>query len=112
MLKETCEREVLTLTRRIMGKRDESREACIAECEQVIDQIIASQWVRVRFPLTDRPKGRRLGDHLKSGSDATAAYAMSVAVGVFAGLRAYDEGMASPAYDFSGALSRRAEIAR
>src|SRR5687768_7889338 len=112
MLRESYEQEVMRLALGIVAKRADGRDACRAECEQVVEQIFDSLWHRDGFP---RPSSltRRSSDHqLRAATDASAAYAMSVAVGVFAALRAEDDTPTSAAYEFHQALERRAQVVR
>ena len=112
MLRESYEQEVLKLALGIVAKRADSRGACIAECEQVVEQLFASLRHRGGFPRPNSLARRSSDRQWRAATDTSAAYAMSVAVGVFAALKAQDETLTSAAYEFHEVLQRRAQLVR
>jgi hypothetical protein len=101
--RDAYEREVLRLALQIMAKHDESREKCLMECERIIHEIVDNQ-SHFGFHL------EHAEDFMEPGTGVGAAYAMTLAVGVFAALNARDASPNSPAYVFSRALQWRAAI--
>src|SRR5688572_7766363 len=112
MLRESYEQEVLRLAGSILAKRADGRGACSAECEQVVEQILDGLWNWEGFPRPNSPTPPSSDRQLKGVTDESAAYAMSVAVGVFAALKAQDETLISSAYVFHEVLQRRAQLVR
>ena len=112
MLRESYEQEVMRLALGIVAKCADSRGACAAECDQVVEQILARLLHREERQqpnsLTLRSSDRQSG----AVTDTSAAYAMLVAVGVFSALKAQDDTLTSVAYEFHQALERRAQLVR
>ena len=104
MNREIYEKEVLRFALQILARHEESREAGLTECERVIHEIVDSQ-SHFGFHLEHGE------DFMEPGTGVGVAYAMSLALGIFAALNAKDPTPSSPAYQFSRVLQRRASIA-
>jgi len=94
MQKDVFEQQALTFTRRIVGRRDESRTAAIEECEKVIDEIVST-----------------VGEVRQPDRERTIPQAMALTLEVFATLKSHEDSTRnSPAVEFGIALKRRAGI--
>jgi hypothetical protein len=112
MVKESYVDEVMRLAVRILASAEEGRQACAAECDAVVDCILAGQWHRDGFPRVSSMTRRSTDRQLRAATDVSAAHAMLVAVDVYVALNAEDPTAASPAHEFRAALERRAEVVR